>query len=79
MKYIILFSLVFLSGCANMKNPALDHKIVCGLDGHAAFVVTYGPVAFTNDVPDADALCGSMQKSTAVIISAPAVSASGVK
>jgi hypothetical protein len=77
--YLLLSGCTAVSGCANMKNPALDHRITCSLDGKAAYVVTYGPIAFTEEVPDADALCGSITKTQALTVAAPAISASAPK
>lgn len=74
---LFLFFLLFLSGCA--VNSGLDHRIVCGLDGKALFVVTYGPVALNQPVPDADAICGTLTKTPAVVVTPPVVAASGVK
>ena len=75
MKYLLL-SLLLLSGCAT--NPGLDHRLVCGLDGKALFVVTYGPLALNQPIPDADAICGTITKTPMIVVTPPVVSASGV-
>lgn len=68
---------IALSGCAT--NVALDHRISCSLDGKAVFLVTYGPVALTNPVPDADVICAKVQTAQVVTVSPAALAASSAK
>lgn len=77
MKALFLFLPFLFAGCA--ANPGLDHRIVCGLDGKALFVVTYGPVALNQPVPDADAICGTVTKTPNLVVTPPVVAPSGVK
>jgi outer membrane lipoprotein SlyB len=74
---ILLLVALILTGCAT--NPGLDHRITCSLDGKATFIVTYGPLAVTNPVADADALCAKMQTASTLVVSPAAVSASAPK
>lgn len=66
-----------LAGCAT--NPSLDHRVVCSLDGKATFLTTYGPVALTNPVPDADVICAKVQTAQVITVSPAALAASSAK
>lgn len=75
---LALVGAALASGCAT--NPGIDHRIVCSLDGKAAFATTYGPIAFFNLAPDANVICGALSVTPAVTTT-PAViapAASGV-
>jgi hypothetical protein len=81
-RLLLVFFVLALGGCAT--NPGIDHRIVCSLDGHAAFATTYGPLAFFNLAPDADVICGTVHSTPAVTVTAPVIApapiaASGVK
>lgn len=76
-KLIILACLaciIGLAGCAT--NPGLDRRVTCTLEGKAQYIVTYGPIAFTNPVPDADVICAKVQTAQVVTVSPAAVPAS---
>lgn len=76
-RLLILLCIAALSGCAT--NPALDHRVTCTLDGKAQFIVTYGPVALTNPVPDADVICAKVQTAQVLTVSPAALAASSAK
>ena len=74
MKRLLLLAAIGLSGCATNSN--IDHKIVCDLNGNASYVVTYGPIAFTEPVADASPLCPKLSTTTTAVVIPAAVSAS---
>ena len=69
-RFLLAIPLLALTACAT--NPGIDHRVVCSLDGKAAYATTYGPLAFFNLVPDADVLCATAVK-TPLLQVVPAV------
>jgi hypothetical protein len=71
MKTLTIALSLTLVGCAT--NPGLDHRIVCTLEGKAAFAETYGPIALFQTAPDANVICGSLIQTPTVSITPPVI------